>query len=117
MLKFFLDLLDIKVNLVKASDYEFCGHKSDLILDICVKLGADKYIFGEQGKTYANVESFSASGITAYFQTYNHPTYSQINGPFLPYMSIIDLLFNTGPESTSIIMQGNATSVKELEAS
>src|SRR5882762_3147138 len=50
MLRFFLRCLDIQTPIVKASDYKFAGAKSDLVLDMCVKLGADLYVFGAQGR-------------------------------------------------------------------
>lgn len=114
MLRMFLQMLCIEIPLVKASDYEFVGRKSDLVLDMCVKLKADAYIFGEQGKDYADAESFARAGISIYFQKYIHPSYPQINGAFVPYMSIIDLLFNAGPESRTILMSGNADSSENL---
>jgi hypothetical protein len=115
MLATFLKLLGIDVPVVKASDYDFAGKKSDLVLDMCVSLDASDYIFGEQGRNYADAESFRAHGVNAFFQKYNHPEYDQLNGPFMPYMSIVDLLFNCGPASRDIIMSGNAASLRELE--
>jgi hypothetical protein len=115
MLKLFLNVLDIAVDLSKASDYDFHGNKSGLVLDMCLNLNAQKYIFGEQGKNYADVESFCKSGVRPYFQKYVHPAYRQINGDFVPYMSIIDLLFNVGPDSKATIMRGNAARVDDLE--
>lgn len=115
MLSILLETLEIKVPIVKASDYELSGKRSDLVLDMCIKLGASDYIFGEQGKSYADLPAFADSKVRAYFQKYNHPTYAQINGPFLPYMSVIDLLFNVGPASRDVILAGNATSISELD--
>jgi hypothetical protein len=51
MLLFFLDKLDINLPVVKASSYNFQGEKSDLVLDMCLQLEANNYIFGAQGKT------------------------------------------------------------------
>ena len=41
-----------------ASDYDLQGEKSDLVLDMCIKLKATKYIFGGEGENYADKESF-----------------------------------------------------------
>lgn len=109
MLKWFLKELGIKVNYCKSSDYDFTGNKSDLIIDMCKKLGADKYIFGALGKDYAEKDKFDKVGINIYFQEYIHPAYEQRWGEFLPYMSIIDLLFNEGDKSLKILMSGNIT--------
>jgi hypothetical protein len=109
MLKWFLKELGIKTEFLKASDYNFKGTKSDLVLDMCVTLNSDLYIFGAMGKEYANLRDFENKGIQVIFQNYNHPTYTQKFGDFLPNLSITDLLFNCGPKSLDIIMSGNMT--------
>ena len=107
LLRYFLNVLSIETPIVLASDYNFIGEKSDLVLDMCKKLNARKYIFGSNGVDYVEPNSFKKNNIEIFFQHYNHPTYKQINGNFLPYMSVIDLLFNEGPGSKSIILKGN----------
>ena len=62
-LKFGLDFFKLKPEIVFASDFKFQGAKSDLVLDMCNTLGANKYIFGSQGVNYANIDSFSKNGI------------------------------------------------------
>ena len=106
--------LNIQTPIVKASDYDFNGKGSDLVLDMCIKLKATKYIFGEQGHNYADKEAFKKAGIELYFQKYNHPVYKQKGKNFLPYMSIIDLLFNEGEKSYDILMSGNVVSLEKI---
>jgi hypothetical protein len=101
--------LQISTPIVKASDYAFQGAKSELVLDMCTQLGADTYIFGAQGRDYADVDSFRARGVEPYFQSYRHPEYRQLHGEFKPNLSIVDLLFNEGPRSREIVMSGNDT--------
>jgi hypothetical protein len=115
MLQMFMAALDITVPLVKASDYDFVGKKSDLVLDMCVKLQATDYIFGQQGRNYADTDSFRDRLINTYFQSYMHPVYPQLGGAFTSHMSIIDLLFNVGRGSRDVIMAGNAGSLDLLE--
>ena len=107
LLEFFMECLSIDTQIVKASDYSFDGIGSDLVLDMCVRLGADSYIFGEQGKNYADVKAFKEAEIVVEFQNYIHPVYRQMGRDFLPYMSIIDLLFNEGGKSYDILMSNN----------
>ena len=107
MFKWFLKELEIKVEYSKASELNFQGYKSDLVLDMCKKLKADLYIFGVLGKDYAEEKKFIKEGIKIYFQEYKHLVYPQLYGNFLPYMSIIDLLFNCGDKSSEILMEGN----------
>tara|TARA_B100000795_G_scaffold270018_1_gene261909 strand:- start:4357 stop:5049 length:693 start_codon:yes stop_codon:yes gene_type:complete len=107
LLKFFMKCLGIVTPIVKASDYSFNGVGSELVLDMCIKLGADSYIFGEQGKNYANINAFTEENILVEFQNYIHPVYNQVGRTFLPYMSIVDLLFNEGEKSFDILMLNN----------
>jgi WbqC-like protein family len=107
ILRFLMRSLGIDTPIVKASDYVFQGTKSDLVLDMCVQLKANVYIFGSQGRGYADVDKFLAASVKPYFQDYRHPTYRQLHGDFLPYMSVIDLLFNEGPCSRDILLSGN----------
>ena len=107
LLEYFMECLKIDTPIVKASDCSFEGIGSDLVLDMCVKLGADNYIFGEQGKNYADVKAFKEAEIVVEFQNYIHPVYRQMGRDFLPYMSIIDLLFNEGDKSYEILMSNN----------
>lgn len=110
ILRVLLSELGIKTNFIKAStELELEGEKSDLVLDMCLKLNAGIYIFGALGKNYAELEKFNEQGIKVIFQDYNHPQYSQQFGEFEPYMSVIDLLFNHGDESLDILMSGNIT--------
>jgi len=106
LIRFFIKELGIGVEFVKASSLPFNleGEKSDLVLDLCKKMKADVFIFGKDGKTYAKVEEFESSGIKTIFQDYKHPEYAQKHGDFIPYMSIIDLLFNCGPKSLEILL-------------
>ncbi|MDC3293779.1 WbqC family protein [Alphaproteobacteria bacterium] len=115
LLVYFLDALRIQTPVVKASSYDFVGEKSDLVLDMCKKLGCDKYIFGEQGQNYADRSSFHDAGVRIFFQKYNHPIYNQFSEEFVPFLSIIDLLFNHGERSLDVLMSGNVSKKDVLE--
>ena len=109
MLQWFLDTLKIRVRFLKASDQNFEGHKSDLVLGMCKQLGATAYVFGEQGHNYAELHNFEAAGVSTIFQCYRHPEYAQRFGNFVSHLSVIDLLFNCGYYSSEILFGGNAT--------
>ena len=83
---------------------------------MCLRLKADVYIFGAEGQNYADVDKFRAHGVEPFFQNYRHPVYRQPHGEFLPYMSVIDLLFNEGPRSREILLAGNDTRADLLAA-
>lgn len=108
ILFYLLDVLNLKPKIYYAHELNFKGYKSDLVLDMCLKLKADTYIFGKLGKDYADSNSFEKKGVMLYFQDYNNPVYPQQYGKFEPYCSIIDLLFNVEKKSVlDIIMSGN----------
>ena len=109
MLKWFLKQLKINVNFLKASELDLVGKKSELVLDMCKKLKATTYIFGELGKEYAETRKFQNEKIKTIFQKYNHPEYLQNNNQFISNLSIVDLLFNCGSKSLEIIMKNNIT--------
>lgn len=116
MLQWFLKTLGIQVEFHAASQFQFQGTKSDLVLDMCKQLGADVYIFGELGKGYADVEAFQKAGKEVIFQKYEHPVYPQQHGAFISHLSIVDLLFNCGDSSLDILMSGNTTKSNLLGA-
>ena len=108
LLKFFLKELSINVKFLKSSELNLRKRKSELIIEICEKLNANIFVFGILGKDYVKIEDFESRGVKVYFQEYNHPTYPQIWGGFVSHLSVVDLLFNVGPERAyGIIMQDN----------
>jgi hypothetical protein len=83
---------------------------TDRIIELCRKLKADVYLSGSGGKNYLEEEKFPAAGIRLEYQHFTHPVYTQqfmsSEKDFIPYMSIIDLLFNEGPRSKEILGKG-----------
>ncbi len=101
LLRWVLERLHIDVEIYKASELGVQGAKTDLLVDICNKVGADKYIAGKSGKDYLEMDKFS---IPVEIQHFSHPVYTQYGKTeFTPYMSVIDALFNVGPEIMKII--------------
>jgi hypothetical protein len=78
-------------------------------LNICKKLNADIYLSGVFGKNYLDISKFEKANIKVEFQDFKHPVYKQLYDPFIPNMSSIDLLFNYGADSLSIIKGENET--------
>ena len=106
-LKYFLDVLGIQVKFYKASELRFTKKKSDLVLEHCLRFKADICVTGTLGRSYIKEEDFTAHQIKVYYQDYQHPVYNQRWGDFVPFMSVIDLLFNHGEEGRDIITKGN----------
>ena len=102
------DLLGVATPLVKASSLKVEGKRTDRIIDICRKLGADGYVSGKSGRDYMDEGKVAEANILLYYQDFQHPVYQQVHGEFKYYMSILDLLFNCGEKSGQILLkQGN----------
>ena len=77
------------------------------LIDLCRCVDADTYISGSEGINYIQIDLFKMANINLKFQKFNHPIYTQFNYKnFIPFMSIIDLIFNLGPKSLQILSSG-----------
>lgn len=114
LIKFFFDKLGIKTEIRLASELNVFGYKNELILHICQAVGANLYISGISGKEYLDIEKFSSNGIEVMIQEFHHPIYKQLHEPFIPCMSIVDLLFNYGDKSLDIINGIGASVMDEV---
>lgn len=81
---------------------------TDRLIDICKALGADTYLAGQGGANYMDATRFVENGLKVIVQDFKHPVYPQLFKDFEPHMSIVDLLFNCGPESLKVILEANA---------
>lgn len=79
------------------------GERSERLLRICQRFEATRYLSGDAAKTYLDVSLFARNGIEVIWQDFRHPTYPQLHGDFVPYLSAIDLLLNCGERSTAIL--------------
>ena len=103
---FFLGCLDKIPNIILSSDIKTELTGLDKILYILKDQKATKYISGdgEGSRRYIDEQLFKDNNIELIWQNYKHPTYKQLYGEFIPYLSILDLLFNEGPKSKDIIL-------------
>ena len=76
------------------------------LIEICRTLGCDAFYEGRAGMNYMDTALFQAHGVSVEFQDYTHPVYRQLwtrEQGFISHLSIVDLLFNHGPESLMIL--------------
>ena len=83
------------------------GEKSERLLNMCLHFGADRYLSGDAAQDYLDVDLFGRNGVTVEWQNFQHPVYPQLHGPFVPFLSALDLIFNCGEESASILEGGS----------
>ena len=102
--------IGINTKFILSSQLDAQGSKTELLVDIFKKLNGDHYLSPAGSKDYIEEDNlFSKSGIQLSYQNYKHPTYNQLYGDFIPYMSVIDLLFNEGDKSSKVINSGSSS--------
>lgn len=113
LIETFCDMLGMRPSLVRASELPpIQERREELILAHCRHFGADEYLSPPGSRVYLCDETpFRDAGVKLRFQHYEHPTYPQRHGDFVPYLSVLDLLLNVGEDSLNIIRSGRRESV------
>lgn len=103
--------IGINTEFIKSSSLEgIMGSKDDLLVSICQNQNIDTYFSAKGSAAYIEEiipgGAFGRAGIKLEYQNYLHPKYKQKGKEFMPYMGVIDLLFNCGKNSLEIIQSG-----------
>ena len=108
IIEWIMDCLGIRTLLRKSSELGCAGKRSQLLVNICETLGAGSYLspIGSAGYLLAELNLFEEQNIEVSFQNYEHPQYRQQFGEFIPYASVLDLLFNEGEHAGQIVRSG-----------
>jgi hypothetical protein len=109
---YLLHALGIRTPLRYSSQMVPRGKKEELVLNLCKEAGATTYVSGPFGRDYLDASAFAKEGIAVFFHDYTHPHYAQIFPNFEPFMSVLDLLFNHGPESLRLLSAGQEAPLK-----
>ena len=111
------DKIGIRTNFVHSSTLKnIKGVKDERLTLICKSLKTKLYLASQGSSSYIELKNpggeFSKNSIDLYYHFYNHPHYKQLNGEFIPYLSILDLLFNVGfSEALNVIRSGRMQKV------
>lgn len=110
-------LLGLQPVTYRSSELDIEGKKADKILSICKTLNADEYLTGDLAKDYLDAGEFECQNISLQYQNYEHPEYKQHHPEFYSHLSIVDLLFNQGPQSLDILTGKRVEQEEALTAS
>lgn len=102
--------LGIEYDFYRASDLieTLEGTPQEKVLSLIEKFDADTYCNfagGIEAGLY-DPSAFERAGVSLEKHCYRHPTYPQHGGGFQPYLSIVDLLFETGTNSLEFVRSG-----------
>ena len=90
--------LGITTAVALSSEFGIRSRSSRRILDLCLAVGAGRYLTGPGGLDYLDLDEFEQAGMEVQVQNYRHDPYpQQFDLPaFVPRLSAIDMLFNVG---------------------
>lgn len=94
------EFLGITTRFEDSRQYAAEGQKLDKLVNLVSKVGATRYLSGPAAKDYIVPERFTERGVALAWKDYaGYPEYAQRFPPFEHGVSILDLLFNTGPDA------------------
>lgn len=93
--------LNIKTKISSSSEYELTGDKCERLANLCKQTGATEYISGPAAKAYLDKGVFKSLGIKlTWFDYSGYKPYDQLWGEFTNEVSILDILFNCGKNTS-----------------
>jgi hypothetical protein len=96
--------LTIKTKFMDSRELHISGSKQQRLLDLLKAVGADTYISGPAAQRYIDLNTWEETGIKLVYKNYEgYPEYPQLYPPFNHFVSVIDLLFNVGPDASYYI--------------
>jgi hypothetical protein len=97
-------ILGIHTRLSWSRDYSLAEDKTERHVNLCTQLDADEYISGPSARNYLDEVKFARAGIKLTYMDYSgYPEYNQLYPPFEHSVSVIDLIFNEGPNATKLM--------------
>lgn len=95
--------LDICPTLVRASELDVQGKGTDLLVNICARLGASTYLAGAGAVKYQEDEKFATAGILVQYSLFQPIKYNQLWGEFVGNLSVVDALMNCGQSTRELL--------------
>ncbi|MEZ8252959.1 WbqC family protein [Vibrio splendidus] len=94
------DVLGFDTDFIDSRELNLELKKQERVLEIIDKLGFNCYISGPAAKDYIDEGLFNEKGVVLEWMDYSkYKEYPQTNGDFEHFVSILDLIFNTGSEA------------------
>ena len=103
-----LEIINIKLDFNQSSDFKLSGKKSYKLINICNHLKQKDLLCNKGAKEYIekDIDLFKSNKINLFIYNYKPLKYNQHGKDFIPNLSIIDLLFNEGPNCLDFISSG-----------
>ena len=97
-------ILGIQTKIRWSSEFELLEGQTEKLLGICKQAGATTYLSGPAAKGYFDEELAKQEGIQVEWMDYSgYPEYNQLHPPFEHGVSVLDLIFNEGPNAKNFM--------------
>lgn len=98
------ELLGLSTRMTDSRTYNAAGRRTAHLVDLVCRAHGTHYLSGPSARAYIEPELFRAHGITLQYKDYSdYRKYTQRYPPFEHKVSILDLIFNTGPAAPDYI--------------
>lgn len=97
-------VLDIQTRISWSSDYKLPEGKNERLISISREAGATRLLSGPAAQAYIDESLFGQEGIEVKWMDYSgYPEYRQKFPPFEHGVTILDLIFNEGPNAKTFM--------------
>jgi hypothetical protein len=91
-------LLGVATEFRHSSSVALTATKGERLIELLTRVGATTYVSGPAARAYIDDAAFTAAGLRVEWKDYRgYPEYPQLHPPFSHQVTILDLLFHTGP--------------------
>lgn len=96
--------LGLDTKLLRSSELDSVGSREEKLINLVKSANGSKYLSGPAAKNYIDEDNWRDNHIELAYKNYDgYPAYPQISEPFVPDVSIIDLLFMVGDTAPDYI--------------
>jgi len=94
-------LLELPTRLARSNDVpRHARTATERLIEICQAKGASVYVTGPAARAYIDASQFADAGIELFYANYSlYPAYDQGTEIFDHHTSLLDTLFNCGPDT------------------
>lgn len=104
------ELLGIQTTIEWSMAYTVVEGKTERLVSLCQQAGASRYLSGPAARDYLDEAQFAAAGIAVEWMDYSgYPVYEQVHPPFEHGVTVLDVLFHTGPAAMRYIRRERDT--------
>jgi hypothetical protein len=109
LIQLVMDVAGLRTPLRWSSDFPIeTSDRTDRLVSICRQADAHEYWTGPAAKAYLDETRFEQAGISVHYVDYSgFAEYDQLYGEFIHHVSVLDVLFNAGPDVSHLLALGS----------